>query len=73
MPRRAWTWWVEVMGYVGAFQTRLLLTVFFFTVAVPFAVGVRLLLDPLSRREDAKGWRDSSAGPATLDQARRQS
>ncbi len=61
--RAAWT----ALGIVGRFralsrriadvQARLLLTVFYFVVLAPFALGVRALSDPLRLRSGTgPGW-----------------
>ena len=59
---RFWTGWKEIASYIGDFQARLLLTVFYFTVAVPFAMVARLL-DPL-RTHPARGTSGWTARPA---------
>jgi hypothetical protein len=46
---RVWHAWRETASYIGDFQARLLLTVFYFTIAAPFALLTRLL-DPLRLR-----------------------
>lgn len=69
---RAFRAWLGAMEHVGAFNTRLLLTVFYFTVLMPFAAVVRLFTDPFSRRGPS-GWLPKAPGPTTLDEARRQS
>jgi hypothetical protein len=33
-----WDSWKETVGYIGDFQSRLLLTVFYFTVTMPFGL-----------------------------------
>ena len=49
---------MEIARYFGDFQARLLLTLFYFTVFVPFGAGLRLLGDPwrLRRSPEASGW-----------------
>jgi hypothetical protein len=44
---RFWTWWKRVARKIADFQGRLILTVFYFTVLVPFALVVRFGTDPL--------------------------
>jgi hypothetical protein len=59
---------------IGNFQARLLLALFYFIVLAPFAVGVKLLSDPLRLRTGrGHGWLLLPPGdvdPVTL--ARRQ-
>ena len=70
--RRLWRGWVEITAYVGDFQARLLLTVFYFTVAAPFGVIARLL-DPLAARPRAQaGWVARKSEETSLPAARRQ-
>ncbi len=48
---RLWHGWQELGRHIGDFQARLLLTVFYFTVFVPFGILTRLFLDPLHVRK----------------------
>ena len=45
--RQAWLGWKEIASYIGDFQARWLLTVFYFTFAAPFGLIARLAIDPL--------------------------
>ena len=47
---RIWGGWKEIAHYIGDFQSRLLLTVFYFTVAVPFGAVARSVGDLLHMR-----------------------
>ena len=71
---RAWRGWLEVARYFGDFQARLLLTLFYFTVLVPFAAGLRLFGDPLRLRRppEASGWEAREGQDADLAASRRQ-
>lgn len=73
MLRRAWTAWKELAGYIGEFQARLLLTVFYFTVAVPFGVLARVV-DPLRLRTRGQrsAWVLRPPREENLSAARRQ-
>ena len=35
--KRIWQWWVPIAHKIGNFQARLILTVFYFTMFMPFA------------------------------------
>jgi hypothetical protein len=48
--RRLWERWKVVAHAIGNFQARVLLTVFYFVIAPPFALVVKLMRDPLSLR-----------------------
>lgn len=72
--RALWAGWTTVARRIGDFQARLLLTVFYFVALGPFAIGLKLLADPLKLRPGGvAGWAARSRGEgdaATL--ARRQ-
>jgi len=72
--RTAWQTWKTRAHDVGQFQSRLLLTVFYFTVFVPFAVLTRLLGDPLRLRRNMRDtdWCEWTARDSSIDAARRQ-
>lgn len=45
------------MRYIGDFQSRMLLTFFYFTIVIPFALLVRVITDPLGvRSRRTTGW-----------------
>ena len=71
--RQFWARWKEMATYVGDFQARLLLTLFYLIVAAPFGLIARML-DPLRIRSRARqsAWlaRDGSAD--SLSAAKRQ-
>jgi len=72
--RRFWDAWKELASYIGNFQARLLLTVFYFTVAVPFALIVRAAdLLRVRERPQSSRWIARETGPDSLEAARRQS
>jgi len=48
--QRLWNAWKAFGHKMGMFQTRVLLTVFYFVIVAPFACGVRLFQDPLRVR-----------------------
>jgi hypothetical protein len=66
--------WKEIASYIGDFQARLLLTVFYFTIVTPFALLVRLFSDPLRVRhpETYSGWTKRGGRETNLEAARRQ-
>ena len=62
---RLWHGWQELGRHIGDFQARLLLTVFYFTIYVPFGLLTRLFLDPLQVR---RGTANSGLNPRkTMD------
>jgi hypothetical protein len=75
MLKRAWRGWKKIASAIGRFQTRVLLTLFYFLVAGPAwliskAVGKELL----DRRtgKDEKYWKDYETMGEGMDRARHQ-
>ncbi|TDJ08049.1 MAG: hypothetical protein E2O67_01620 [Deltaproteobacteria bacterium] len=55
--KRIWEWWKPVAQKIGNFQARVILTVFYFTMFMPFAILVKLFTDPLRiKPKTKKGW-----------------
>lgn len=54
--RMLWERWKVLAHKIGHFQTRLLLLVFYYVVATPFALGLKLLSDPLRLSASAGEW-----------------
>lgn len=47
MLRALWAGWAHVAHTIGRLQTQMLLSLFYYVVVGPFAVGARILSDPL--------------------------
>jgi hypothetical protein len=57
--RKLWAAWKRFGQFLGDILARVVLTLFYFTVFVPFGLGVTLFSDPLrARRQAARGWLD---------------
>lgn len=52
--RRIWQDWKRFSRRIGSFQSRLILSLFFFVVATPFALGVKIFSDPLNVKHRVK-------------------
>lgn len=66
-------WWMSIAEVVGNFMNRLILSIFYFVIVLPFGVGVRLFSDPLElrpRRETV--WVKFSDRSQTIEDGRRQ-
>ncbi len=50
---RFWRAWMDIAAHIGDFQARLLLTAFYFTVAMPVGLLLTLGGDPLQIRRQA--------------------
>jgi hypothetical protein len=70
--RLAWKRWTIIGEVYGDFQARFFATLFYFTILVPFAAGVRLTRDPLHLRGTDRAWLERAPVGNTLDEARRQ-
>jgi hypothetical protein len=68
--RHLWERWKVIAHVIGNFQARVLLTVFYFVIAPPFALLVKLVRDPLSLRvPSAATYWVTRPGPETGPQA----
>jgi hypothetical protein len=69
---RIWQAWKRFGKLVGDFIGRLVLTVFYFTIFLPFGVGVRLFGDPLDvKSKSPVHWLDRSTQDLSVDDVRR--
>lgn len=56
-PRRLWEWWKRVARKIGDFNARVILTLFYCILMMPFAIMVRLFTDPLRiKAKTEKRW-----------------
>lgn len=67
--------WKRIAHAIGVFQTRLVLTIFYYTLLLPFALLVRLFLDPLALRPGGRktNWQPRKTPSYALDDLRKQS
>lgn len=72
--RKLWQAWKRFGQFLGDILARVVLTLFYFTVFVPFGLGVTLLSDPLRIRSTSSRlmWLPRQTGDRSLDDARRQ-
>lgn len=70
--RRFWHGWKRFGQMIGDFIGRLVLTVFYFTLFMPFGLGVRLFGDPLALRPNHRTkWIERKTTDLTLEDSRR--
>jgi hypothetical protein len=69
--RKAWKKWRAFGQLMGDFVARIFMTVFYFTVALPFGIGVRLFKDPLHLKSKQTGWLPRETKRETIEDARR--
>ena len=67
----AWKKWRAFGQVMGDFVARVFMTVFYFTVALPFGIGVRWLKDPLRLKSKEVGWLAREEREQTIESARR--
>jgi len=72
--KKIWATWKRVGQFIGDLIARVVLSVFYFTLFVPFAVGVRLFGDPLDMKAQANPswWLERTTRDLALGDARRQ-
>lgn len=70
--RTAWQLWKRFGLFIGNFIGRIVLTIFYFTIFLPFGLGVRLFGDPLEIKSEGHAyWLKRQTGDQDLDDARR--
>lgn len=68
-----WRGWKAFGQFLGDWLARLVLTIFYFTILVPFGVGVRLFSDPLHiKKQPAELWRSRATGDQKFEDVARQ-
>ncbi len=72
MMKRAWHSWKRIAQALGTFQARVLLTIVYALLLLPFGILVRLLSDPLRMKQRPSQWLDPPAETHDLPWAKRQ-
>jgi hypothetical protein len=72
--RAFWTKWKFFGHRMGSFQSRILLSFFFFIIVSPFAIAVKWFSDPLQikRRKQDTHWNTREVEKQDIEQFRRQ-
>jgi len=70
--RRAWQAWKVLARKIGNFQARVVLTLMYSILVLPFGLGVRLFGDPLRIKKPPAQWRDRPDETFDMEWARRQ-
>ena len=73
MLKRLWQGWKKIAHVIGDFQARILLTVIYAVIVLPFGVLFRLFSDPLRIKHPSASWLDYPHNPSDMEWARRQS
>ena len=70
--RKVWHAWKRFGQFMGDLLGRLVLTIFYFTLFMPFGLGVRFLGDPLAiHSRDRSKWLERTTKDLTLEATRR--
>jgi hypothetical protein len=72
MLKRLWEIWKQVAHAIGDFQARVLLTVIYGVLVLPFGLLVRLFADPLQTKHRPTAWSEHVPGPNDVTWARKQ-
>lgn len=75
MIRQLWQSWLTLAHQIGNFQSRILLTAFYFIIVLPFGLAVTLFSDPLRRksRPANSSWLERQTHDANVAAAQKQS
>jgi len=70
--RKIWDYWLRFGLFIGNLIGHIFLTLFYFTIMVPFGLGVRFFSDPMAIKLGRNsGWQERTTGDRTMDEARR--
>jgi len=62
--RRIWEGWKKIARKIGDFNARVILTIFYLLLLMPFAILVKAFTDPLEIKKNAKkGWQLREENP----------
>ena len=68
-----WRGWLRFGHLMGDIVGRVVLTIFYFTIMLPFSLIVTLFSDPLDmKKRKAPAWQARITGDRNLEEARRQ-
>jgi hypothetical protein len=68
-----WRGWMRFGHFMGDIVGRVVLSIFYFTIMLPFSFSVTLFSDPLDmKKRKAPAWHARTTGDRNLEEARRQ-
>jgi hypothetical protein len=70
--KRAWQGWKKIAHKIGNFQARVLLTVFYGVLVLPFGLAARFFSDPLRIKKKPTQWLSHPDEACDLQWARKQ-
>jgi hypothetical protein len=69
--KQLWKKWQAFGKVIGNLVGRVVMTVFYFTIAAPFGLALRLFSDPLKMKPAKPQWELRETEQPTLEDARR--
>jgi len=69
---KLWEGWKKFGHALGNFQARVLLTLIYYVLVLPFGLAVRVFSDSMHMKKRPEKWFDHPPLPNTLEEARRQ-
>ena len=72
LRKKLWEGWKKIAHAIGDFQARVLLTVIYSVLIMPFGLLVRCFADSLHSKKRTVEWLDHPATSNDLNEARRQ-
>ncbi len=70
--QRIWAGWKRFGHFMGDLLGRVVLTIFYFTIFLPFGLITTLLGDPLDMKKKAPQWHQRTTGDRTMTEAQRE-
>ena len=71
--RRLHAWWMPIAEAISAFIGRIVLTLFYLVIALPFGLMARLAVDPLKlKRKGDSAWSPMRERENSVEEGRRQ-
>jgi hypothetical protein len=70
--KRLWEGWKKIAHIIGNFQARVLLTIFYAVLVLPFGIAARLFSDPLRIKQRPTQWLDHPEEATDMQWARKQ-
>jgi hypothetical protein len=70
--KNLWSAWKKIAHKIGNFQARVILTVLYSVVVLPFGLAVRLFSDPLRIKHRPTQWLDHPAEAHDMSWAQKQ-
>jgi len=72
MLKNLWERWKAIARAIGVFNSRVILTVIYFTVVAAFALAYKLVSDPLGVKTRVTTWKERTGPLNSLEEAKRQ-